>query len=90
MDKFAKLLNLIVLIPSIVKGVEAVKGAKGGAAKKEAVMDLVNAGFIGAGMIVPGKAGQLAAVQAGAGLIVDGTVAIFNATGVMKQSVPAK
>jgi len=78
---FLKLfLRGIALLPSLIQGIEALYGAKTGAAKRQAAIEIV-----GSAINVADAVGQKSIVDAGKftaalGVIVDGVVACLNAS----------
>jgi predicted phage tail protein len=73
-------LRSIALLPSLVQGVEALYGAKTGAQKKDAAIEIVGSSINMADAVSSKQIADSGKFTAGLSMIVDGVVACLNAS----------
>ncbi len=73
-------LRSIALLPSLVQGVEALYGAKTGAQKKDAAIEIVGSSINMADAVSSKQIADSGKFTAGISMIVDGVVACLNAS----------
>ena len=70
----------VALLPSVIQGVEALFGAKTGAAKKDAALSIVTAAINVVDAVEQKTIVDSAAFTSGLSVVVDGVVACLNAS----------
>ncbi len=79
--EFLKLfLKAVALLPTLVQGIETLYGAKSGAQKREAAINIVGAALNVADAVATKQIVDAAQFTAALGVIVDGVVACLNAS----------
>jgi hypothetical protein len=80
MDFLKLFLRTLSLLPSLIQGVESLYGAKSGAQKKDAALDLVRSSINMADAVTAKQIADAPKFTAGLSLIVDGVVECLNAS----------
>ncbi len=80
MDFLKLFLRTLSLLPSLIQGVESLYGAKSGAQKKDAALDLVSSSINLADAVSTKQIADAPKFTAGLSLIVDGVVECLNAS----------
>ncbi len=80
MDFLKLFLRTLSLLPSLIQGVESLYGAKSGAQKKDAALDLVSSSIKMADAVSTKQIADAPKFTAGLSLIVDGVVECLNAS----------
>lgn len=70
----------VALLPSLIQGIEAIFGAKTGAQKKSAALEIIGASINMTDVVANKTILHGDAFTAGLGLVVDGVVACLNAS----------
>ena len=80
MDFLKLFLRTLSLLPSLIQGVESLYGAKSGAQKKDAALELVTSSIKMADAVSTKQIADASKFTAGLSLIVDGVVECLNAS----------
>ena len=79
MDFLKLFLRGVALLPSLIQGIEAIYGAKTGAQKKSAALDVVSSAIKITAAIAAKTIADGDKFASGLGLVIDGVVACLNA-----------
>ena len=80
MDFLKLFLRGLALLPSLIQGIESIYGAKTGAEKKSAALEIVSSAIKMADAIAQKTIADGDRFSAGLGLVIDGVVACLNAS----------
>jgi hypothetical protein len=82
MNILAKVLQVLMMVPGIVQGIEVIHGdAKSGADKKQLALESLGLAGSVAAAVAPGEQQQIVAVTQFAADTIDKTVSLFNQFG---------
>lgn len=80
MDFLKLFLRALALLPSLIQGIESIYGAKSGADKKSAALEVVSAAIKMTDAIAQKQIADGDKFSTGLGLVIDGVVACLNAS----------